>query len=118
MRARPRPAIAAVRPRARPGSRQVRRDQLTVEAGLDLQLALGEVEQLRQVAAVGQLGPRLPQLVEEAVRAGLQRRDARARRVLQQPRHQVDGLGAGPGPEDLTQRAVNTAYCGHYQLFY
>lgn len=46
--------------------------------------SLGEVEEWRQRAAVGQPRAGLAQLVEEAVRAGLQRGQARARRVLQQ----------------------------------
>lgn len=52
----------------------------------------GEVEERRLLSPVGQLDVGVAQLVEEGVRAGLQRGEAGRGRVLQQARAQGDGL--------------------------
>lgn len=52
-----------------------------------------EVEEHGQLSPAWQPRVGLPQLVEEGVRAGLQRREARGRRVLQQARAKRDGFG-------------------------
>ena len=51
------------------------------------------VEQGRQLAAIGQLVAGLAELVEEAVRARLERREPRRGIVLEEPDDQVDGFG-------------------------
>lgn len=63
----------------------------------------GEVEEVGERAAVGQAGSRLAQLVEEGVGTGLQRREARHGRVLQQTAAQGDGLGRSTWLKDLRQ---------------
>ena len=80
---------------------KMRRQQLTVEAGLDLQLLLGEVEKLRQVATVGKFRSRLSQLVKETVGTGLERRNPGTGGVLQQAGDQVNGFRTSPGSEYL-----------------
>ena len=80
---------------------EVGRQQLTVKTRLDLQLLLGEVEKLRQVAPVGKFSSGLSQLVEETVGAGLERGDPGTGGVLQQARHQVNGFRTSPGSEYL-----------------
>lgn len=60
-----------------------------------------EVEQGGERTVVGELGPKTPQLVEEAVSTGLQRGEPGGRRVLQQARAESDGLGRCPGFEHL-----------------
>ena len=84
---------------------EVGRQQLTVKTRLDLQLLLGEVEELGQVATVGKLGAGLSQLVEETVGAGLERRYPGTGSVLQQSRHQVNGFRTSPGTEYLQNTA-------------
>jgi len=79
----------------------VGRYEFGVEGGLDGLLVGGEVEEGRQVAAVGQLVVGLAELVEEGVGAGLEGRDARGGRVLEQLAGEVDGLGRGARPEHL-----------------
>lgn len=94
--------------RVRRGRRRARLEEV-VERRLYAELVLGEVEQRRQRAAVGQPRARLAQLVEERVRARLQRGQPRARRVLQQPRHQRDGVRRRARPEYLRDsRGLNT----------
>jgi hypothetical protein len=54
-------------------------DQEGVEGGVGAQLCVGEVEERGQVAAVGQAGRRVPQLVEERVRTAFDRLDPPAK---------------------------------------
>ena len=60
------------------------------------------VEEGGQVAAAGQPGVGLAQLVEEGVAAGLQGGEARGGGVLQQAGAQRDGLRGRPRLEHLT----------------
>lgn len=61
----------------------------------------GEVEERRLLPPVGQLDVGVAQLVEEGVRAGLQRGEAGRGRVLQQARAQGDGLRGRARSEHL-----------------
>ena len=86
---------------------EVGRQQLTVKTRLDLQLLLGEVEKLRQVAPVGKFSSGLSQLVEETVGAGLERGDPGTGGVLQQAGHQVNGFRTSPGSEYLHNTMIS-----------
>ena len=61
----------------------------------------GEVEEQGLLAPVGQLEVGVPELVEKGVGTGLQGREARCGRVLQQTRAQSDGLRGRARPEHL-----------------
>ena len=86
---------------------KVGRQQLTVQTRLDLQLLLGEVEELGEVATVGKLRAGLSQLVEETVGTGLERRYPGTRSVLQQARDQVNGFRTSPGSEYLHNTMIS-----------
>lgn len=61
----------------------------------------GEVEEGGLLPPVGQFDVGVSQLVEERVRAGLERGEAGRGRVLQQARAQGDGLRRRTRPEHL-----------------
>lgn len=62
----------------------------------------GEVEKRGSLSTIGEFESRSTELVEEGVRASLQRSEARCGCVLQQPRTQSDRLWRGLRPEHLT----------------
>ena len=63
-----------------------------------------KVEECGQLAPVGQACGGVAELVEEAVRARLDGREARGRRVLEQTRDEVDGVRVRLGAEHLLPR--------------
>eukprot|EP00968_Pinguiococcus_pyrenoidosus_P017555 scaffold1748_cov258-Pinguiococcus_pyrenoidosus.AAC.7 len=67
-------------------------------------LRFREVEERWQVAPVRQRGVRIPQLVEEGVRAGPQGRQAPQRVVRKHRAHEADGLGRRTRAEHLRPR--------------
>lgn len=88
------------------GRLHVLRYQHRVEHRLDPQLVLGEIEERRQLTAARQSRALFAQLVEERVRARLQRRHPQRRRILQQSRYQVHRLRWRTRPEHLQKRTV------------
>ncbi len=83
---------------------EMSRYEFGVEVRLNAQLVLSEVEERREVAAVGQLVAGLAELVEEGVSARLQRGEPGGWVVLEQLAYEVDGLGWRAWTEHLVPR--------------
>mmetsp|Transcript_13782 Transcript_13782/g.40813 ORF Transcript_13782/g.40813 Transcript_13782/m.40813 type:complete len:224 (+) Transcript_13782:903-1574(+) len=78
--------------------------ELPTEVSVVPPLHLGEVEQQRQVPPIRKLGLRIPEVVEERVGAGRQRRRAPRGVVGEHRAHEVDGLRGRTRSEHLRPR--------------